>query len=71
MVKEVIFNKFLDGQFEEADLTLSDLEKVAEVFIRVLNAMFHTRVDYPKPPANADKKSSEDPDKKPPKNRSN
>ncbi|MFC1514438.1 HD family phosphohydrolase [Candidatus Omnitrophota bacterium] len=49
MVKEAILNKFLDGQLDASELTLRDLEKVAEVFTRLLNAMFHTRVDYPKP----------------------
>lgn len=49
MVREAILNKFLDGQLDETELTLRDLEKVAEIFTRMLNAMFHTRVDYPKP----------------------
>lgn len=48
MVKDTIFHKFLDGQLNDTDLTLRDLEKVTEVFTRILNAMFHTRIDYSK-----------------------
>jgi cyclic-di-AMP phosphodiesterase PgpH len=36
-----------DGQFDETDLTLSDLRKIAEAFLRVLSNIFHQRIDYP------------------------
>ncbi len=36
-----------DGQFDETDLTLSDLSKVADAFLRVLTNIFHQRIDYP------------------------
>jgi putative nucleotidyltransferase with HDIG domain len=36
-----------DGQLDETDLTLSDLRKVAEAFLRVLSNIFHQRIDYP------------------------
>lgn len=52
IVKESIVHKFLDGQLDESELTLRDLEKIAEVFTRTLNAMFHTRINYPKPEEN-------------------
>ncbi len=48
MVRDTILQKFLDGQLYDTNLTFRDLEKVSEVFIRILNAMFHTRVDYSK-----------------------
>ncbi len=48
MVRDSINKKFLDGQLDDSDLTLKDLESIAKVFIRILNAMFHTRIDYPK-----------------------
>jgi len=48
VVKESIIQKFLDGQLDETDLTLRDLEIIIEVFARIMNAMFHTRVDYSK-----------------------
>lgn len=48
MVRESITKKFLDGQLDQTELTLRDIEIISEVFIRLINSMFHTRVDYPK-----------------------
>lgn len=36
-----------DGQLDATDLTLTDLKRVAETFLRVLTNIFHQRVDYP------------------------
>lgn len=47
LVQRIINNKFIDGQLNECDLTLKDLHKISEAFTRILNAMFHTRVEYP------------------------
>ena len=47
LVKKVINNKFIDGQLDECDLTLKDIEKISETFGRVLSAMHHGRVKYP------------------------
>ncbi len=47
MVHRIINNKFIDGQLDLCDLTLRDLEKIATVFIHILGAFYHSRVDYP------------------------
>ncbi|MFQ5680550.1 MAG: HD family phosphohydrolase [Candidatus Omnitrophota bacterium] len=47
MVRKVINNKFIDGQLDECELTLSDLNKIAGVFSRILSAVYHARIDYP------------------------
>ncbi|MFH1753711.1 MAG: HDIG domain-containing metalloprotein, partial [Candidatus Omnitrophota bacterium] len=47
LVQRITNNKFIDGQLDECDLTLKDLHKISEAFVRILNAMFHTRVEYP------------------------
>lgn len=47
LVKKVINNKFVDEQMDECDLTLQDIHKIAESFVRVLMGIFHTRLDYP------------------------
>ncbi len=60
MVKESINQKLLDGQLDESGLTVNDLEKISSVFIRILNAMFHTRVDYPKQENDIHQDSPED-----------
>ncbi len=49
LVRERIEKVFMDGQFDECDLTVSDLNKVAESFTRILNGIFHHRIDYPDP----------------------
>jgi putative nucleotidyltransferase with HDIG domain len=50
VVRTTIFEKFNDGQFNECNLTLRDLEVIRETFVRVLKSRFHTRIDYPKKP---------------------
>lgn len=47
LVHKIINNKFIDGQLDECDLTLKDLEKISEVFVRILNGIYHSRVSYP------------------------
>ncbi|MBI3037571.1 HDIG domain-containing protein, partial [bacterium] len=48
LVKKIIENKFNDeNQLDESDLTLKDIEKIEQTFIRVLTSMYHGRVDYP------------------------
>ncbi|MEW6074689.1 MAG: HDIG domain-containing metalloprotein [Candidatus Omnitrophota bacterium] len=47
VVHKIINNKFIDGQLDECDLTLKDLEKIAKVFIRILNSIYHARITYP------------------------
>ena len=49
-VRRIINNKFIDGQLNECTLTLQDLERIAEAFVRVLTGMYHSRVPYPMPP---------------------
>lgn len=47
LVKEIIQKKLKNGQLEECDLTLKDLDKIGDSFSRILTGMFHSRVDYP------------------------
>ncbi len=49
MVQKLINNIFIDGQLNECDLTLKDLNLIARSFNRVLSGSFHHRVDYPEP----------------------
>lgn len=48
LVRTTILDKFNDGQFDECNLTLRDLNVIREVFVKVLKSRFHTRIDYPK-----------------------
>lgn len=47
MVKKIVNSKFIDGQLDECDLTLKDMSKISDSFVRVLMASFHTRTTYP------------------------
>ena len=47
VVHKIINNKFIDGQLDECDLTLKDLEKISAVFIRILGGIYHSRISYP------------------------
>ena len=47
IVQKIINNKFIDGQLDECDLTLKDLEKISAVFIRILSGIYHGRITYP------------------------
>ena len=63
VVRKVINNKFIDGQLDECNLTLREIDAIASTFVRVLSAMYHARVKYPESHGNNSKKSSkEDPD---------
>jgi putative nucleotidyltransferase with HDIG domain len=47
MVSRIIDERTSDGQFDECDLTLRDLERIREAFVEQLLGMYHTRVAYP------------------------
>jgi putative nucleotidyltransferase with HDIG domain len=48
MVKDVVKKRFMEGELDESNLTLKDLEQITQSFIRILNAIFHTRINYPR-----------------------
>lgn len=47
LVHNIVQDKLLDGQFNECNLTLKEIEKVKEVFCETLNGIFHSRIEYP------------------------
>lgn len=47
LVKKIIYNKLNEGELDHSDITLSDLNRIQKAFLRVLNGMFHTRIEYP------------------------
>lgn len=48
-VRRMIRERLHDGQLDECELTLRDLNVIGDVYIRILNSMFHKRIDYPEP----------------------
>ncbi len=47
-VKEIVESKTMDFQLNECDLTLRDINLIADAFVKVLSGMYHTRIEYPK-----------------------
>ncbi|MFA5478512.1 MAG: HDIG domain-containing metalloprotein [Candidatus Muiribacteriota bacterium] len=48
LIKKITNDKFIDEQFDECNLTLKEIEKIRNVFSKVLLQMFHKRIEYPK-----------------------
>jgi putative nucleotidyltransferase with HDIG domain len=49
MVQKIINSVFSDGQLDECELTLKDLNQIAKSFTKTLSGIFHGRVEYPEP----------------------
>lgn len=47
MVTRIIDERLKDGQFDECDLTLRDIERIREAFVSQLLGMYHQRIAYP------------------------
>ncbi len=47
LVRELIHKKLEEGQLDECDLTLKDLDKIATSFTKVLAGIYHYRIEYP------------------------
>jgi hypothetical protein len=46
-VRKIIKNRLDQGQLDKSDLTLQDLDAIAESFVTVLTGIFHSRIEYP------------------------
>jgi putative nucleotidyltransferase with HDIG domain len=51
-IKELINNKVEHGQLAASELTFRDLETIKHAFVQVLAGYYHSRIKYPKLPAN-------------------
>jgi len=47
MIRKMIREKLEDGQLEQCELTLSDIEKIAQAFIYIMSGIYHSRIEYP------------------------
>ena len=47
MIHKTILDKFMDGQFNESNLSVKELSKLEEAFLHSLDGTYHTRVKYP------------------------
>ncbi|MBE3556605.1 MAG: HDIG domain-containing protein [Firmicutes bacterium] len=60
MVWRIIRDRLQDGQLDECDLTLRNLDDIAQAFLRVLAGIFHHRVAYPGQPGASQTKHKPD-----------
>ncbi len=47
LVRKIIYNKLNEGELESSDLSMSDLKRIQRSFMRILNGIFHSRIEYP------------------------
>ena len=61
LVHRIIGQKLLEGELDESELTLRDLDRVRRAFVDVLRGVHHPRIRYPEPspaiPAQAETES--------------
>lgn len=60
MVRESIKNIMSDGQLDDSDLSLRDIQVITRAFVKTLMGIYHSRIEYPPMPP-----SLEEPDGKP------
>ncbi len=46
-VRKIIQEKINDNQFNQCDLSLKDIEEIIKSFLKVLEGIFHDRIEYP------------------------
>ena len=47
IVKSVIDDRLANGQLDDTDLSLHDLQLIRESFVTTLKGVFHPRIEYP------------------------
>jgi putative nucleotidyltransferase with HDIG domain len=47
LIRKIIKDKLDDGQLDNCDLTLKDMDDIANAFLTVLSGVFHERNEYP------------------------
>ncbi|MBI5207684.1 MAG: HDIG domain-containing protein [Candidatus Firestonebacteria bacterium] len=52
LIDKIINSRLNDGQFDECDITLKDITKIADVFERTLVSIYHSRIEYPQEDSN-------------------
>jgi hypothetical protein len=47
-IDQLVNQRLASGQLDQAPLTLRDLERVKQEFVRVMSGIHHTRIEYPR-----------------------
>jgi hypothetical protein len=48
LIKDIVFDRFKQGQLDRCELTFRDLETIRNVFTRILAGQHHARIEYPR-----------------------
>ena len=49
IINRIVGERLRDGQLDESDLTLRDIEQIKQAFFDILQGLYHPRVKYPEP----------------------
>ncbi len=47
MIRRMIREKLEDGQLDQSDLTLKELDSIADAFVYIMSGIYHSRIEYP------------------------
>lgn len=47
LVRKVVDERVSEGQLDQCDLTMRDIEEIKEAFTAILTGMYHPRIEYP------------------------
>ena len=47
MVKNIIDDKLRNNQLDNCELTLKDIKKIRECFLKAFGGIYHKRIEYP------------------------
>lgn len=47
MVRNIVKDKLYDGQLDESELTMGEIEVITKTFVKILQGIYHTRIEYP------------------------
>lgn len=56
-IENMIKQRFTEGQLDDCDLTLKDLTRIKEAFLKILMGIHHQRIAYPQPRASAENRT--------------
>ncbi len=53
LVDRLVMQRLAEGQLDDCDLTLRDVQRIKDAFRAILVGMYHPRIEYPERPKDA------------------
>lgn len=47
MIRRIIKDKLDDGQMDECELTLKEIDQIGKTFVHIMSGIYHSRIEYP------------------------